>query len=216
MHPVSAAAHSATSAAASAGPGSCRAPRGRLLAIAVSILLAATLALAGFPLSRTALGSCASPLPVADALADSEIVVVATVTELQNGGRWAFFRVEERWRGHVGVPDEIQVRAGPGPGEATAIDRVYTEGRYLLFLAEGAGVYVDNICSSTQRWTDDLAVYRPSGVEPAPEPGAGPPPSPLAGVNMVPVAALAFLLVIALWSYAVILRSRRRPPGWKR
>jgi hypothetical protein len=166
---------------------------------------------------QIALADCASPEPLGQALQHAGIVVVGTVVELENDGRWAFFRVEERWRGPTSVDGVIQVRGGPGPGEATAIDRSYTGGRYLLFLTEGASVYLDNACSLTRRWTEDLTEYRPGGVVPAlsAEPAVVV-DGPSATVNVVPVAALGFFLAITLVSYAVILRGRRRPPDWMR
>ena len=184
----------------------------RLGSLLVALLLALGPSLAATP----ALASCAPPRPVEESMLLSDAVLVGTVTHLENGGRWAVVKVEERWRGPESLPDTIEVRGGPEPGTSTSADRVFTGERYLFFLTKGPGYFADNACSATTLWTDDLAAFRPSGVAPAPGTAANPPTGPLDLAVVLPLAALVGALVIALISYLLILRSRGRPPDWMR
>lgn len=180
------------------------------------VLVALLLVLASAPATTPALASCAPPRPIEESLLLADAVVVGTVTDLENGGRWAVVQVEERWRAPGSLPDTIEVRGGPEPGAASSVDRVFTGERYLFFLTGGPGYFVDNACSATTIWTDDLAAFRPSGVSPAPDVVAGAPMEPLDLDVVVPLAALIGALAIALISYLLILRSRGRPPDWMR
>ena len=184
----------------------------RLGSLLVALLLALGPGLAATP----ALASCAPPRPVEESMLLSDAVLVGTVTHLENGGRWAVVKVEERWRGPESLPDTIEVRGGPEPGTSTSADRVFTGERYLFFLTKGPGYFADNACSATTLWTDDLAAFRPSGVASAPGTAANPPMGPLDLAVVLPLAALVGALVIALISYLLILRSRGRPPDWMR
>jgi hypothetical protein len=195
-----------------------RANRHRPSLVAGALLLAVALGLAAGPAATPARASCASPIPVADAMSLADVVLVGTVTHAENSGRWVDVRVEERWRGAASLPDVIRVHGGPEAGSATTIDRAFAEGRYLFFLTDGPGpeYYVDNACTATTTWTDDLAQYRPGGVVPAPAVAVDSPPGAQDGVDLVPVMALVAALVIALVAYFLILRARGRPPDWMR
>ena len=196
-----------------------RGTSGRRLALGgAAFLLAIGLGMAPGPAAAPVLASCASPASIPDAIAKADVVLVGTVTGVDNGGRWASVRVEERWRGAGSVPDVIKVHGGPEPGVTTSIDRVFGADRYLLFLTDGPGpeYYVDNACTATTIWTDDLAQYRPGGVAAAPDVAADAPGETSAGADIVPVVALVAALLIVLIAYFVILRSRRRPPDWMR
>lgn len=184
----------------------------RLASLAAALLLA----LGPIPSVTPAVASCAPPLPIEESLLLSDVVLVGTVTQLENGGRWVTVRVEERWRGPASLPGTVSVRGGPEPGAATSVDRVFARGRYLFFLTDGPGYFVDNACSATTPWTAELATLRPDGVPPAPEVVTDAPPSLLDQVDVLPVAALLGALAIAVASYIVILRARRRPPDWMR
>lgn len=188
----------------------------RLALAAGALLLAAALGLAPGPAASPVRASCASPVPIPDAMSLAEVVLVGTVTSTENGGRWATARVEERWQARGSIPDEIAVHGGPEPGAETSIDRVYSPGRYLFFLTIGRGYYLDNACTATTAWTQDLAQFRPLGVAPAPDVAAGVPAGSRDPVDIVPVVALGVALLIALMSYGLILRARRRPPDWVR
>lgn len=161
-------------------------------------------------------GSCATTPTIDDAVLLGDVVFVGTVLETENSGRWATVRVEERWHGARDLPDTVQVRGGPDPGTATSIDRTYANDRYLFVVARQAGTLVDNQCTGTTAWTDDLARLRPFDVSPAPNVVSGTPVSELNVDRILPVAALAGALVIAVVAYVVILRARRRPPDWMR
>ena len=73
---------------------------------------------------------------------------------------------------------------------------------------------MDNSCSGTLLWYDSLASLRPSGVRPAFTAGGDQGSS--GGQDIMPIVALFLATGIALAAYVLILRSRRRPPGWVR
>lgn len=181
-----------------------------------SLLVALLLVFGTGPAVDPVLASCAPPRPIEESLLLADVVVVGTVTKLENSGRWITVKVEERWRGPESIPATIRVRGGPEPGAGTSVDRVYVQARYLLFLTGGPESFSDNACSATVIWTDDLAALRPPGVSPAPAVVANAPPGLLDQVDLLPVAALLGALAIALVSYGLILRGRRRPPDWVR
>jgi hypothetical protein len=188
----------------------------RLAFAAGALLMAVTLGLAPGPAASPALASCAAPVSIPEAMSMADVVLVGTVTGTENDGRWATVRVEERWQTRSSVPDEISVHGGPEPGARTSIDKVFAPGRYLFFLTFGRGYFLDNDCTATTPWTQDLAQYRPLGVAPAPAVASGVPAGSGDSVDIVPVAALVAALLIALMSYGLILRARRRPPDWVR
>jgi hypothetical protein len=182
----------------------------------VGLFMAVALGLASGPAVSPVHASCAAPVSVPEAMRLADVVLVGTVTGTENGGRWTTVRVEERWKTQGSVPDEIEVHGGPEPGATTSIDRVYDAGRYLFFLTLGRGYFLDNACTATTAWTQGLAQYRPLGVAPAPDVAAGVPAGSGDSVDRLPVVALVAALLIALLSYGLILRARRRPPDWMR
>ena len=189
----------------------------RLLSlVAGALLMTVALGFAAGPAAPAVRASCASPAPITDAMNRADVVLVGTVTGVENDGRWATVKVEERWKAQGSVPDQITVRGGPGSGEATSIDRVYGKDRYLFFLTLGRDYFLDNACTATSVWSWDLAQYRPLGVQPAPDVAAGVAIGSGVGIDVVPVVALLVLLVIALVAYVLTLRARRRPPDWMR
>ncbi len=181
-----------------------------------SLLVALLLVFATGPAVDPVLASCAPPRPIEESLLLADVVVVGMVTQVENSGRWITVKVEERWRGPASMPTTIRVRGGPEPGAATSVDRVFVQARYLLFLTGGPESFLDNACSATAVWTDDLAALRPSGVSPAPDVVTDAPLGLLDQVDLLPVVALLGALAIALVSYGLILRGRRRPPDWVR
>ena len=189
----------------------------RILAPSIAaLLMAVALGLAPGPAAAPAHASCAAPVSIPEAMSMADVVLVGTVTGTENDGRWATVRVEERWQARSSVPDEISVHGGPEPGADTSIDRVFAPGRYLFFLTFGRGYFLDNACTATTPWTQDLAQYRPLGVAPAPAVASGVPAGSGDFPDIVPVVALVAALLIALLSYGLILRARRRPPDWVR
>lgn len=199
------------------GAGRTMDPAGGARRLLAPFILAALILPVGLVLTAApALASCIPPRPIEESLLRADVVVVGMVTHIENGGRWITVRVEERWRAPESLPEVIAVRGGPEPGTATSVDRVFVPGRYLFFLTGGPGYFVDNACTATTAWTDELAAHRPPGVSPAPNVVSEAPPGPLDQVDLWPVAALSGALLIALVSYGFILRGRRRPPDWMR
>ena len=157
------------------------------------VLIGALLLLTAGPASA----SCAPPPPPDQALSQSDLVFVGTVTELANRDRWAVFRVEDVWKGDAGG-EQVEVRGGPadpgnGVGAATSVDRTYQRGvRYLVYaravtagsaaIDYGAGArWTDNACSLTRVYDPSLEQLRPATAPPA-DPGRPPtsdtPPAP--------------------------------------
>jgi hypothetical protein len=188
------------------------------LAARLSVALAAVLLVLIAPGAgpSPAVASCAPARPVAEAVRRGDIVFVGTVTRLENAGRWITVRVEERWRALVPIPDVVTIRGGPEAGAATSVDRTYLQGRYLFIVTAGPESFLDDACSATTPWTDDLARLRTAGVSPAPEVAGNEAPRLLDQLDLVPVAALVAALLIAVTAYLFILRARRRPPDWMR
>lgn len=184
-----------------------------MLAALLLALIASVWPAAGAP---AALASCATTPSLDDALLFGDVVFVGSVVGLDNGSRWATVSVEERWRGAADLPDTVSVHGGPGPGEATTLDRVYLKTRYLFVVTRGDGFLVDDICSATRAWTADLASYRPAGVSPAAAVVAGTQVTVIDPGAVALVAALVLALLVAIVAYLVILRARRRPPDWYR
>lgn len=179
--------------------------------------LSLVVAVALLPSPAPVRASCVPPPPFDEALLFGEVVFVGTVTGVENEDRWATVAVEERWKGADDVPETVQVRGGPEPGVATSVDRTFIDGtRYLFFTTRGTGYLSDNACSSTQRWTDELARYRPPGASPAAAVEAGEPVGGLDTVDVAVVAGLVLALMVAIVAYLLILRARRRPPDWMR
>jgi hypothetical protein len=139
------------------------------------------------------------PTGLAEGIADADLVVVGTVVSTRSHHRVATVHREEQWKGHVAPT--FEVFGGPADGHViTSVDRTFTVGeRYLLVAREPAahgepstfgGRYEDTQCSSTRRWTEALARYRPAtatvtrdqhatGLRPSPaDPVPDPPSSP--------------------------------------
>ncbi len=195
----------------------------RLLAAVLAPLLVPLLppllalaALFAGPATPAALGACASPPTMAEAAAAGAVVFVGSVVYLENDNRWATVQVEERWQGAGQLGATVEVHGSGDPGVQTQIDRSYETARYLFVVQDGPGYLVDNACSGTVAWSDALARLRPPGVAAAPGLAVS---TPLADIDpgiVLPLIALLTALAIAVISYLVILRARRRPPDWLR
>jgi hypothetical protein len=159
--------------------------------------------------------SCATAMSTEDAVALGQIVFVGTVGLTTNDGRWAQVRVEERWKGADDLPEIVEVRGGPEAGVATGVDRAYLPGRYLFMVEQGVGYLVDDACSGTTPWTDDLARIRP-GSNQAGETPADQGDALFEIPEVTPAIALLLALVIAVLAYLLVLRARKRPPDWMR
>jgi hypothetical protein len=186
-------------------------------AVAFAGALAIVVAVTLLPSPTPARASCVAPPPLDEALLFGEVVFVGTVTGVENLDRWATVAVEERWKGADDLPDTVQVRGGPGPGTATSVDTTFSDGvRYLFFTTRGPGYLEDNACSSTQRWTDELATHRPADVSVAPAVESGAPVGGIEVGDVITVAGLVLALLVAIIAYLLVLRARRRPPDWMR
>ena len=198
------------------GPGSTarRAARARIGAAALTISLAALLA-PGLVTAPVA-ADCAAPATIPDAQRTRDIMFVGTVVGLENDNRWVKVLVEERWQNADGVPDTVDVRGGPEAGISNLTDRAYTAGRYLFDVTNLGPYYEDTRCSATTAWTDDLARYRPSNVAEAPGSSSGSPLDAVSSSDLVLAAGLILALLVAVVTYILILRRRKRPPDWMR
>ena len=161
-----------------------------------------TLLLAAVP----AAASCALPIPIDQALRDSDSVFVGTVEGLANGGRTASFLVDEVWRG-PDLPARTAVAGGPEGSGVTSIDRSWEPGaKYLVFASVVNGKLADNACSNTQIWSDDLAALRPSDARPAADPSESTTPG-------LPGPLLIVVGVVAAVGLVSFLAFRSRPPS---
>lgn len=144
-------------------------------------------------------------------VAEAELVFVGTTRDVANRGRTATFEVHEVWRqgadaGQIG-PEAVVHGGPPGENEATSVDRTFEDGqRYLVFPREQDGRLVDDVCTPTRAWSDELADARPPDARRVaaadPEGGAFPAvPVPLV------VGGLAVLVVAVVTAHVA---ARRR------
>ncbi len=148
---------------------------------------------------------CGDRPPLDQVIARADAAFVGTVESLTNDDRWAQVRVEDIWRGPVVTPS-VEVRGGQEPGVWSSADRTYLAGeRYLFVLDVRGGLFVDDTCSSTTAWVQELMRFRPpdavlaSAVSAAaetldPDPGS----VILPGLAVVAIGVAVFGLVIAL------------------
>lgn len=134
---------------------------------AAAVAVAAVVAIA---LPGPASASCAQPPPLRVALEDAPVAFVGTVVATTNDERWATVEVSEVWAGEAG--EVVEVRGGPedppGPmGVASSVDRSFRDGETYLFLPSGGegGVFQDDACSSTTRYTEQVDDLRPAAAE---------------------------------------------------
>lgn len=151
--------------------------------------------------------------PVEERLSEFTYVFKGRVIGLRDDDRTARFAVEEVWRGTLGP--ETVVYGGPeqdaGFGEtvATSVDRSWTGGAtYLVFAGTEPRGLVDNACSPTQEWTDELAAARPvDWTEPdrslAADDGSG-------TIGELGIVALVLVALLGAVGAAVSVRRRRR------
>ena len=198
------------------GPGSTarRAARARIGAAALTISLAALL-VPGFATAPVA-ADCAVPATIPDAQRTRDILFVGTIAKLENDNRWAKVLINERWQNADGLPDTVDVRGGPAAGTSSTTDRAYTDGRYLFDVTNLGPYLQDTSCSATTAWTDDLARYRPSNVAEAPGSSSGSPLDAVSSSDLALAAGLVLALLVAVVTYILILRRRKRPPDWMR
>lgn len=174
-----------------------RARIGLLLALGTWLLLPTRVA-----------ASCMAPPPIEVAIEEADVVFVGTVRELSNQNRTAGVEVHEVWRG-TELPGAVTVHGGPDdPNMLTSADRSFTRGTTYLFVPSAErGILLDNACSSTTVWSDELAALRPDDARPA----AGQPDDSARGGVPVPVIALGVgALALALFSAVAFRRPAVR------
>ena len=198
------------------GPGSTarRGARGRIGAVALTISLAALLVpgLATAPVAA----ACAVPATIPDAQRTGDILFVGTIVKLENDNRWAKVLIDERWQNADGLPDTVDVHGGPEAGTEREDQRAYTMGRYLFDVTNFGPYLEDSSCTATTLWSDDLARYRPSNVAEAPGSSSRSPLDAVSSSDLVLAAGLVLALLVAVVTYILILRRRKRPPDWMR
>lgn len=183
-----------------------RTPRPVLL---VSLLLALVL-----PATAADASCLFDDRPVDERLDEFPYVFRGTVTGLGDEGRTASFRVEEVWRGELGP--EVVVYGGPaqdglsGEVVATSVDRTWQgDATYLVMARVDDRGLVDDSCSPTREWTDDLAVALPAdGHAPDPALAADDAEEDPSGLDPLGLTGLA-VLVGAVAAAALVLARRR-------
>ena len=182
-------------------------PVGLLGVLAFALALGAGLTALARPTPAAA--SCMMPPPIEDAIAQGEVVFVGTVGVAVNDGRWVTVGVEEIWKGPE-LPPAVEVRGGPEPGTASSVDRSYTQGtRYLFVVAVEDNRLVDNACSSTTEWSEDLAQFRPEGAHRLVAQDGGEPVEPMSVVLPAFAAIVGGVAVFVLAGLTARRRARR-------
>ncbi|MGH2427470.1 MAG: hypothetical protein ACRDGV_01095 [Candidatus Limnocylindria bacterium] len=156
-------------------------------------------------LPGTVAASCMEFPPIAQHLAQAEVVLVGTVREVANEDRTAQVEVHEIWSGPE-VPSLVTIHGGPDdPTMMTSADRFYRPGtRYLFAVQLLKGRLEDNGCTATQEWTDDLAALRPADATSPPAATTGD------GGGGVPATAVAIGLAVLAVATTSILAFRAR------
>lgn len=183
----------------------------RRSATVLALLLLATLAL---PLTGTSASCLFDDRPVEERIGEFEYVFKGRVAGLRDEDRTARFEVQEVWRGALGP--EIVVFGGPeqdagfGQTVATSNDRAWTGGAtYLVFAQSEPRGLVDNACSPTREWSDDLAAARPVDWTP--------PESTIVDDNDGPsgIGALGIIggVVLAIAGLGALMARHRRSAG---
>lgn len=188
----------------------------RLARSLLAASLAAPLLAIGPVPPHPAAATCATRPDLVVALRDAEFVLVGSVVALENDARWVTVRVEESWRGPFEPGTTVEVRAGPEPGAASVVDRVFAPSRYLLLPRSGPGHLVDDACSATRPWSEELAVHRPATVEPWVDPADRRSPGPLDDPVLRELLLPALAAAAVLAALALVVRRLRRPPDWVR
>jgi len=155
----------------------------------------AFLLLAALAMPAVARADCQPVESVVAALESAEVAFVGTVAAVSEVRSSATFRVEETWTGTIGQRIEVfGLNGGRGISED---DRTWHPGqRYLVLPYRIGAQLVDQICSGTRPWSNELAALRPptaTVAEPEPAPTTAPPwPVIVAG-------ALVLVLTLAGW-----------------
>lgn len=182
----------------------------RLRFSAFRFLVVAALLLATTAIPQAALASCGPSILIDEAIANANVVLVGTVTDLSNENRWARVEVEEVWKG-PDLPAVVVVRGGPEPGVWTSVDRTYRAVRYLFIVQFDGRVLTDSVCGKTAEWSDNLLVFRPDdwrGPAGAHGEGGDEMGSIDPGAIAVPIAGVALLGLAIIGGSSWVARRR--------
>lgn len=186
-----------------------RAPaRAVVIRLAVAVGLGAVFLLPGL----AAHADCAvDERTLEERVADAPVVFVGTTTEVTNRDRTATFDVHEIWKRADDIPEigsQVVVRGGSDEADAgTSVDRTWQPGqRYLVFPRAEDGRFVDDICTSTRPWTDDLADARPADAREVP---AGGDLDDVATATSTPWIVVG-ITVLAVGAATAVVAARRR------
>jgi hypothetical protein len=170
------------------------------------ILLLALIVASVVP-SPAARAACASPPSVDEAVASNEVVFVGTVVDLSIEGI-ATVAVESVWKGPR-LAVEVQVQTGTAAGIPVLEQRGLDEGvRYLFFPKNASPPFVDDRCTSTQVFTDELERFKPAGA--LERPGSTEPNS-----NAAWAFAVAAILIVLLVVQVRRTGRRTRTTRWE-
>lgn len=185
----------------------------RTIALRATFALLATLVLfaahAARPSGTFAL-SCMAPPPLDQAIKESDIVFVGTVTALANDGHLASVAVEEVWVG-PDMPAVVEVgNVRPANDPESVWDRIYAlDTKYVFFPYVEEGRLVDSPCGFTQEWQPDVERFRPADYRtPTPsDPGPTDPVSALGGL-LGPALGVGLLAVVVVGGAMFVSRRR--------
>lgn len=184
---------------------------GRLLS--ASVVFGAALVLPGHALAdhgAPVLADCQPAPGLEQAIGESDLVFVGTVTAVEHGGRSATVDIREVWRGGE-LPATVTVVGGVDPAQPMEDDRAFETGVTYLFLpALVDGRMVDSICSATTPWTDTLMAFRTVDAHtPAPaEARAATGPAAIVGELALPIVTAALIGGSALTIAFFVARRR--------
>jgi hypothetical protein len=181
--------------------------------------LAPLIMLLAFPLLTSPVAADCEPAgPIEDELATAPVVFIGRVIFID--GADATFAVGDVWSG--AVPEEVKVHGllsqparelkliGPagdgfdmrGGSDESEDDREWGMGLdYLVVPIVDGGVLRDNICTATTRWSDELAEFRPAGLEFALS-------GPVAAGPLLPIVLTASGLLVLLGAGVIAFRHR--------
>jgi len=168
-----------------------------------------SLTLAG---GANAAASCVQPKALPEEIAAAKTVFVGTVVFTWDGDRRARVHVESVWRG-AALSAYVEVHGSPADGmfSATSVDRTYRAGeRYLFVLFGDSQPFQDNICTSTQVYTEAFDAYAPANPTSPMNPTPLDPVANVAGPYW-PAGLVVLLLAAAGAAILVLLRRRTRP-----
>lgn len=187
-------------------PGRRLARMNRLRVSALRFLLVAAFLLAPVSFPQTALALCAPSVLIDEAIANANVVLVGTVTDLSNESRWARVEVEEVWKG-PDLPAVVVVRGGPEPGVWSSVDRTYRAVRYLFIVQFDGRVLTDSVCGNTAEWSDNLLVFRPADWR-GPAGAAGESGDARWPIDPGAIAGAALLALVVIGGSAWVARRR--------